>query len=218
MTRPRVVGRAVGVTGGELVLRTDGAAWEVIANGVFLMDTRDGRSERALVTLALARVDDPAHVVLGGLGLGTSLLTAVADRRVGRITVLEHEPTLVAWHEEHLGTLTGPALSDPRVHVEVGDALAWLDRREPASVQVLCLDIDNGPDWLVTPANARLYTDAGTAACTRVLTTGGALAHWSAAPSPGLVATMARHLDDVVEHTFAHGRGEPDVVVVGHMP
>ena len=34
---------------GELVLRRSGADFEVISNGMFLMDTRDGRSERLLV-------------------------------------------------------------------------------------------------------------------------------------------------------------------------
>jgi hypothetical protein len=46
---------------GELVLRRDGEHFEVISNGVFLMDTRDGRSERLLVTAALAAHADPAR-------------------------------------------------------------------------------------------------------------------------------------------------------------
>ena len=39
---------------GELVLRRAGEHFEVIASGTFLMDTRDGRSERALVREAIA--------------------------------------------------------------------------------------------------------------------------------------------------------------------
>ncbi len=38
---------------GEVVLRRRGAHFEIIANGCFLMDTRDGRSERLLVDAAL---------------------------------------------------------------------------------------------------------------------------------------------------------------------
>src|SRR5438270_451714 len=49
--RPVVVDRRRGALG-ELVLRRHGAHHEVIANGSFLMDTRDGRSERALVRAA----------------------------------------------------------------------------------------------------------------------------------------------------------------------
>ena len=41
-------------------------------NGTFLMDTRDGSSERALVREALVALDG-ARVLLGGLGVGFSL-------------------------------------------------------------------------------------------------------------------------------------------------
>ena len=57
---------------GELVLRRAGSHHEVIANGTFMMDTRDGRSERALVREALAGLDG-ARLLLGGLGVGFSL-------------------------------------------------------------------------------------------------------------------------------------------------
>ena len=49
--RPVVVDRRQ-TPRGELVLRP-GEHFEVIANGTFLMDTRDGRSERALVREAV---------------------------------------------------------------------------------------------------------------------------------------------------------------------
>ncbi|MQS06762.1 spermidine synthase, partial [Streptomyces sp. IF17] len=48
---PRVVDRRVGSLG-ELVLRRHGGVFQVIANGCFLMDTSDGRSERLLVRAA----------------------------------------------------------------------------------------------------------------------------------------------------------------------
>jgi hypothetical protein len=52
-----VIDRRDGVNG-ELVLRRMGAHHEVIANGTFLMDTRDGRSERTLVREAVAGLHD----------------------------------------------------------------------------------------------------------------------------------------------------------------
>lgn len=39
---------------GEVVLRERGEHFEIIANGCFLMDTSDGRSERLLIDAALA--------------------------------------------------------------------------------------------------------------------------------------------------------------------
>ncbi len=76
---------------GEVVLRRHGALLQIIANGCFLMDTSDGRSERLLVDAARAALDGrPApEVLIGGLGVGFSLAHAAADPGWGRITVVE---------------------------------------------------------------------------------------------------------------------------------
>ena len=81
-----------GTVHGEVVLRRRpggrgrGEA-EIIANGCFLMDTSDGRSERLLVDAALAALRPaarPPALLIGGLGVGFSLAHAVADPRWGR--------------------------------------------------------------------------------------------------------------------------------------
>ena len=69
----RVVDR-VDTPRGELVLRQDGEHFEVISNGTFLMDTRNGESERALIQTALR--DTRRAVLIGGLGVGFSLVEA----------------------------------------------------------------------------------------------------------------------------------------------
>lgn len=68
---PVVVERHATVRG-ELVLRyaRDEGHYEIISNGVFLMDTRGGVSERLLVRSALDRVGRPDRLLLGGLGVG----------------------------------------------------------------------------------------------------------------------------------------------------
>jgi spermidine synthase len=73
---PRVLERAA-TPRGELVLRQVGDDLEVISNGVFLMDTRDGGSERALVHEAVADHQHPQRLLIGGLGVGFSLLEAL---------------------------------------------------------------------------------------------------------------------------------------------
>src|SRR5689334_24507733 len=85
---------------GEVVLRRQGELLQIIANGCFLMDTSDGRSERLLVDAALAALDGRArpHVLIGGLGVGFSLAHAAADPRWGRITVVERESAIIGWH------------------------------------------------------------------------------------------------------------------------
>ena len=99
---------------GELVLRRDGEHHEIVSNGVFLMDTRDGRSERELVRAA---VPGPgARVLIGGLGVGFSLAEALA-LGAAAVTVVEIEPAVVRWNRTHLGG----HLDDPRVTVVVED-------------------------------------------------------------------------------------------------
>ena len=68
---------------GEVVLRRHGDLLQIIANGCFLMDTSDGRSERLLVDAALDALGDRSrpHILIGGLGVGFSLAHAAADPR-----------------------------------------------------------------------------------------------------------------------------------------
>ena len=100
---------------GELVLRQrtepDGSTTlELRANGVFVMDTRETSSERALAREALARHEAPGSVLVGGLGLGFTLAEVLADPRVRRVVVAEIEPALVGWLRD--GTVPhGPGLA-----------------------------------------------------------------------------------------------------------
>src|SRR4051812_37529016 len=163
---PEVVER-VDTGRGELVLRRRGEHFEVISNGVFLMDTRDGRSERLLVRAAVDAAAAPRSVLIGGLGVGFSLREAVTDERLQRIDVVEIEDAVLGWHRRYLQHLTGEALSDPRVHVVVGDladvaGTAQYDVAVPAQYDVVCVDVDNGPTWTVTADNAALYDEDGT--------------------------------------------------------
>jgi spermidine synthase len=201
---------------GELVLRRVGTQFEVISNGVFLMDTRDGRSERALVREALAFHGSARTVLIGGLGVGFSLLEAVAHPQLERITVVEIEQHLVDWHRTHLSGLTGAATADPRVALVVADLREHLATATGGD-DVVCLDVDNGPDWTVTEANAELYRSTGLALMVEALAPDGVLAVWSANESPGYEALLRQHLDDVrtVRVDVRLARAEPDIVHLG---
>jgi spermidine synthase len=216
MTQPDILERHDGPRG-ELVLRRRGDTLEIISNGVFLMDSRDGRSERLLVRAALDRVAKPRHVLIAGLGVGFSLREALADQRVGHVVVAEVEPAIVAWHRSHLAAVSAGALSDPRVEVVTADVIELL-RTDPTAYDAICLDVDNGPDWTVTESNASLYSDAGTQLLTSRLARGGVLSVWGAARSPAYREVLGRHLDDVDVLSVAVSRGEPDVVWVGQRP
>ncbi|TWF81702.1 spermine/spermidine synthase [Pseudonocardia hierapolitana] len=212
-----IVERTTGLAG-ELVLRRDGEHHEIVANGVFLMDTRGGSSERLLVTATADRMPPPGRMLIGGLGVGFSLAAALAHPAVTAVEVVEREAAVIRWNRGALAVLHGDALADPRVAVREADVADRITSAAPGSFDAICLDTDNGPDWLVSPANARLYTDTGLAAAARALAPGGVLAVWSAAPSPALAARMGGLFTEVTTLEVPMGRGGPDVVVLAAQP
>ena len=176
---------------GELVLRerrdeSAPAVLELRANGVFVMDTFETSSERALATAALGLVDDPRAVVVGGLGLGFTMHEVLADARVEKCAVVEVEQALVDWMRD--GTIAhGPALlADERVVLVVADVAVALAEAGPASYDLVLLDVDNGPGYLVHEANADLYREPFLRCAREAIRPGGALVVWSANPAPEL--------------------------------
>ena len=190
---------------GELVLRRDGPHHEIVSNGVFLMDTRDGRSERELVRAAVRAPG--ARVLVGGLGVGFSVAEALA-LGAAAVTVVEIEPAVLRWNREHLGTT---ALADPRVTVRLAD-LADVLPTDPGPYDAVCLDVDNGPEWTVTDGNAALYGEPGLAAADRLLAPGGTLAVWSANAAPAFEARLRARFGTVEVRAIPVPRGQPDLV------
>ncbi|GAB2725997.1 spermidine synthase [Streptomyces bullii] len=211
---PEVLDRREGPHG-EVVLRRHGGLLQIIANGCFLMDTSDGRSERRLVDAALDALDgrDKPDLLIGGLGVGFSLAHAAANPRWGRITVVERERAVIDWHlDGPLSELSARALADPRTKIAESDLRAYVNETSD-TYDALCLDIDNGPGWTVTEDNGSLYSPAGLAACASVLRPGGVLAVWSAQPSPEFEETLWNAgFQQVRTEEIPVARGVPDVV------
>ncbi|MGW0316334.1 spermidine synthase [Streptomyces flavidovirens] len=229
---------------GEVVLRERGEHFEIIANGCFLMDTSDGRSERLLVDAALNALDAPhdAHdaphtphhaldtspsLLIGGLGVGFSLARAAAQSRWGRIVVVEREQAIIDWHRAGpLARISRDALTDPRCEIIHTDLVDYVRENPIGSLgtyqdtyDALCLDIDNGPDWTVTDDNANLYSPQGLAGCMRRLRPGGILAVWSAKPSPAFEDALRNAGFNLVRtEEIQVARGVPDVVHLAVRP
>jgi spermidine synthase len=211
---------------GELVLRerrpeAAPPALELRANGIFVMDTVETSTERALAGAALALVADPRAVVVGGLGLGFTLREVLADRRVERCAVVEIEPALVDWMRD--GTVPhGPALlADDRVVVVTADVAAALAEAGPASYDLVLLDVDNGPRHLVHERNAGLYATAFLSRAATVLRPGGALVVWSADEAPDLEVAMREAVGDAEARPFdvqLQGRDERYWLYVARVP
>ncbi|MEV5413785.1 spermidine synthase [Thermopolyspora sp. NPDC052614] len=210
---PKVLDRVRGPRG-ESVLRQVNGRFEIISNGVFLMDTSDGTSERLLIDAALARCAAPRpRLLIGGLGVGFSLVRAIAHKRLAAIDVVEIEASVIDWHHRFLRHITGAALADPRVRVIESDILDWLDRT-PDRYDAICLDTDNGSDWLVFETNADIYADRGMNLLARRLRPGGVLAVWCARPDPAYEQRLRDRFNGVETVTTPRPRGCPDLVYV----
>jgi spermidine synthase len=230
---PEVLARAEGVLGEVVLRRRPGPVYELIVNGVFLMDTAETSTERLLAELVLARHPAPRRVLVGGLGLGYTLAGLLADPRVERVDVVEIELLLVEWLRAGLVPGADRALADPRVHVRVADVrevlgqdppsyteggqsgakIRPLSRKEgdPASgrYDAVVLDVDNGPGFLVHERNAAVYEAPALRAAARVLRPSGLLVVWSADRAPGLHAALTEHVgptEQVVRWVERQGR------------
>ena len=198
---------------GEVVLRerrdeNTPTILELRVNGVFVMDTLETTSERALATAALALVETPTRVLVGGLGLGFTMHEVLADPRVESCTVVEIEQVVVDWMRD--GTVAhGPkVLADQRIDVVVADVAVALQEAADAAYDLVLLDVDNGPGYLVHDANEALYKEPFLEAAHRA--TAGVLAIWSAAEAPQLQAA--------IESVFGNATATPYAVRLGQSP
>ncbi|WP_138759793.1 hypothetical protein [Modestobacter altitudinis] len=175
---------------GEVVLRRRGPVTELVVDGVFAMDDVDTSTERALATEALRRCPGAdLRVLVGGLGLGWTAATVLADPRVAAVDVAELQPALVGW--AGAGLLPGlPELPAGRLRLLVGDVADTL-AGSPGRWDAVLLDVDNGPAFLVHQFNAGLYAGAGLTAALAALRPGGVLAIWSSDPAPELAGRLA---------------------------
>ncbi|MGL5819945.1 MAG: hypothetical protein ACRCYR_20490 [Phycicoccus sp.] len=197
---------------GEVVVRRRGAVTELIVGGVFAMDTVDTTTEVLLAERALACHASPRRVLVGGLGLGVTTRAVLADPRVDRVDVVEIAEPLVRWARQgampELVDLDGGRCA---LHVaDVADVLAG-DVGPSGPWDVVLLDVDNGPGFLVGAHNADLYRPAGLLVARLALATGGILTVWSSHRSRELLAamrTVAGSQDEVTEEVVATRRGQ----------
>jgi spermidine synthase len=192
------VERAQGLSG-ELVLRRGPAGLEIVANGVFLVSAANAASSRALASAAWPHVDGHMlQVLIGGLGIGDALDEALACERVACVTVAELEPVIVRWFREHGGEparRVHDAERAGRARIVVTDVAELLT--SPGAWDVVALDTDNGPEWLVRGENARLYAPAGLRAVRAALRPGGVAVFWSPEDYPRFAGALRGVFDDV---------------------
>lgn len=186
--------RARTASGDDIILRQRGEIYEIRYNGIELMSNLNCQSETQLAVRSMRRLDFQAkRVLIGGLGLGYSLRAlldlAATDTKV---TVCEIIPEVVSWNRGPLAHLAGSPLEDPRSALVIGDVRDHLASSK-GCYDLILLDTDNGPDFVVRPENETLYQDCGIAEVAEALTPGGLAAFWSATASERFERTLARY-------------------------
>ncbi|WP_226036622.1 spermine/spermidine synthase [Aquibacillus saliphilus] len=200
---------------GEIQLQQRGNEYEVISNGTFLMATYNGDSERLLVKAAIEEKAEAESVLIGGLGVGLSLAEALSFSSIKEATVIEIEESIIEWNKTYLSKYSSNSLIDPRTKIVHADFTEWMYRTQD-KFDVICLDIDNGPDWTVVDSNGALYQEDSLRTLASLLTEKGVISFWSASSSPSFAAKLKQLFKHVTELKVPVERGEPDYIYMAH--
>ncbi len=188
--------------GDDFVIKIEGG------KGGQLMNTRTHGSEDALAEIPCRKIASRpgARVLIGGLGMGFTLASALKNLRGdAQVEVAELVPGVIEWNRGPLGDKAGRPIEDPRAKVLNVD-VAELLKAEPAGYDAIMLDVDNGPEGLTHSANTWLYSLDGLSACARALRPKGLLAVWSASADRQFSQRLARAGFKAEEvQVYAHG-------------
>jgi spermidine synthase len=186
VTRPWETLETVVTPEGPLELRRRGEGdFLIVIAGRVLMTSAARRSEEALATLACAQLAAGAspRVLIGGLGMGYTLRAALdALPAPAKVVVAELSPEVVTWCRGPLAPLTGAAVDDPRVTIELADVAHVIARAAPGSLDAIILDLYEGPHAATQRRDDPFYGPAALARSRAALAPRGVLAVWSEEP------------------------------------
>ena len=187
------VGKAVSPDGTRLELVEHDGDYVIKADDLPLMSTRMHFSEMELARLVCTKLKSNAKVMIGGLGLGYTLRSALdLIPKDGVVVQVELVPEVIEWNKGPLGSFNNHPLKDTRTEI-VQDDISKVIRQSQNSYDSIMLDVDNGPSPLVNERNAWLYTDNGLRSIRNALKNGGKVAIWSANDEPRFISRMKRN-------------------------
>ena len=191
--------------------RLDGKIlYEVKLGDEFLMSSLFTEAEIQLAKLGLGELEgDELDVVVGGLGLGYTALTALENPSVRSLVVVEVMQPVIDWHRQGLVPLGKELTSDPRCKLvnadffEVATAADTGFDGSPANrlVDAVLLDIDHSPSHWLNLANRFFYSEQGLQKLAQKIHPGGVFGLWSNDPPE---AGFSRLLDSVFDSSEAH--------------
>ena len=163
--------------------------YEVKLNEEFLMSSLFVEAEEQLSLFALEKMrmnglQSDLNVVVGGLGLGYTALTALNNPAVSRLRTIDVMPAVISWHRKGLLPIGDVLASDPRSELIEGDffqlaideQLGFLDD-EP--VHAVLLDIDHSPSHWLNEGNSKFYSESSLQAMAAKIRPNGVFGLWS---------------------------------------
>ncbi|GMQ83791.1 MAG: spermidine synthase [Gammaproteobacteria bacterium] len=184
--------------------------YEVKLGDEFLMSSLFTKAEIQLARLGLAELEGTdLDIVIGGLGLGYTAVTALENPSVRSLMVVEVMQPVIDWHRRGLVPLGKELVSDPRctlVHADffeiASSSSMGFDRSDVNQrVHAVLLDIDHSPSHWLNPGNGAFYTAQGLRKLAEKLHPGGVFGLWSNDPPD---AGFMRLLDSVFQSSEAH--------------
>jgi len=185
--------------------------YEVKLGDEFLMSSLFVEAEEQLSTLGLRRLKLNGHqlglnIVVGGLGLGYTALTAVQDESVSRLRTIDVMQPVIAWHQQGLlpiGDKLAVSAKSELIHgdffaIATDDHVGVLDDEK---VHAILLDIDHSPSHWLNEGNSGFYNQASLSKMSSKIVTGGVFGLWSnERPDP----EFTKLLNSVFSHTEEH--------------
>jgi spermidine synthase len=192
----------------EPTLRVD--LYEVKLGDEYLMSSLFTTAEEQLAHLgiaALADVDAPYDVAVGGLGLGHTAAAALEHASVGRLDVIDVLAPVIDWHDRGLVPLAARLTADPRCRFHCADFFARATRPAPLVPEgldrhhAILVDIDHSPAHHLHGQHADFYTADALRRLAAHLQPGGVFGLWSDdPPDTAFVDLLASVFDTVTPH------------------
>ncbi|MDQ8199287.1 hypothetical protein QEH56_14045 [Pelagicoccus enzymogenes] len=202
---------------GDLMLRRrrlpqlgDLDIFEVKLGDYFLMSSLYHEAEWQLSKLGLAATEGEAlDVVVGGLGLGYTAVSALEDERLASLVVVDYLKPVIEWHQRGLVPMGETLNLDERCRLVHGDFFSMsrdvsksFDPLYPEKKHdAILLDIDHTPTNVLHQTNTRFYTEEGLRELATRLKPRGVFALWADGEPE---ADFTKHLQKVFAEAEAH--------------
>jgi len=185
--------------------------YEVKLGDEFLMSSLFVEAEEQLSKLGLDKLSFNGHsehlsVVVGGLGLGYTALTALQYDNVADLRTIDVMQPVISWHQQGLLPVGDVLASNTKSKLIHGDFFEIATDSQQGilndeQVHAILLDIDHSPSHWLNEGNSRFYNVASLSSMRNKIVEGGLFGLWSnEMPDPEFTKLLLQVFRSVDEH------------------